>query len=97
MASDATKSHIFQQLFSIKILTKISYRVTRDTHTPLRLFKHMHTTHSNTPSLSHTTPSLLVVCAELFVSFCHATICWTSTDVPRFANSHRLVACASWR
>ena len=25
MASDATKSHIFQQLFSIKILTKLSY------------------------------------------------------------------------
>ena len=24
MASDATKSHIFQQLFSIKILTKLS-------------------------------------------------------------------------
>jgi hypothetical protein len=27
MASDATKSHIFQQLFSIKILTKLSYWV----------------------------------------------------------------------
>ena len=25
MASDATKFHIFQQLFSIKILTKLSY------------------------------------------------------------------------
>ena len=25
MASDATKSHIFQQLFSIRILTKLSY------------------------------------------------------------------------
>ena len=25
MASDATKYHIFQQLFSIKILTKLSY------------------------------------------------------------------------
>ena len=25
MASDATKSYIFQQLFSIKILTKLSY------------------------------------------------------------------------
>ena len=25
MASDATKSHIIQQLFSIKILTKLSY------------------------------------------------------------------------
>jgi hypothetical protein len=27
MASGATKSHIFQQLFSIKILTKLSYWV----------------------------------------------------------------------
>ena len=27
MAFDATKSHIFQQLFSIKILTKLSYWV----------------------------------------------------------------------
>jgi len=27
MASDATKSHSFQQLFSIKILTKLSYWV----------------------------------------------------------------------
>ena len=27
MASDATKSHIFQQLFSIKILTKLTYWV----------------------------------------------------------------------
>ena len=27
MASDATKFHIFQQLFSIKILTKLSYWV----------------------------------------------------------------------
>jgi hypothetical protein len=27
MASDATKSQIFQQLFSIKILTKLSYWV----------------------------------------------------------------------
>ena len=30
MASDATKSHIFQRLFSIKILTKLSYCAVRD-------------------------------------------------------------------
>jgi len=34
MASDATKSHIFQQLFSIKILTNLSKLQVKNHHQP---------------------------------------------------------------
>jgi proline-specific peptidase len=70
MASDATKSHIFQQLFSIKILTKISYRVTRDTLNTAHSSQiiQTHAQHIQTHHHSHTPPLLSLLCVRSFLS-----------------------------